>query len=122
MPLSTIGHLIFLGVDDLNAARTFYEEVLGFAFMADENGTLVFDVGVPLRIARVEGFTPQTFTVLGWVVDDIEAETKKLTAAGVTMVRYPNMPHDEQGIVKFGDVRLLWFKDPAGNLLSLTQA
>ncbi len=123
MPINVKEHLVFLGVDDRAAARTFYEETLGLRFVSDEIGTLVFDLaGTPLRISQVEGFQPQTFTVLGWNVDDIEAETARLQAAGVAPIRYPGMPQDERGIATLGTVRILWFRDPAGNVLSLTQA
>jgi catechol 2,3-dioxygenase-like lactoylglutathione lyase family enzyme len=123
MSLDGKEHLVFLGVDDRAAARAFYEETLGLRFIGDEMGTLVFDLsGTPLRISEVENFQPQTFTVLGWNVDDMEAETAKLQAAGVSAIRYPGMPQDENGIASLGSVRILWFRDPAGNVLSLTGA
>ncbi|NDJ36395.1 MAG: VOC family protein [Chloroflexi bacterium] len=121
MSIKLGSHLAFLGVDDIAAARTFYEETLGLPFVTDEMGTLVFDLnGTQLRISQVEGFRPQTFTVLGWLVEDITAETAKLAAAGIEPVRYPGLPHDEHGIAALGSVRILWFADPAGNVLSLT--
>lgn len=123
MTMTTASHLVFLGVDDLAAARSFYKDVLGLRLMADEDEALVFDLGsAPLRISRVENFHPQAFTVLGWTVADITAEALKLAAAGVTPVRYPQMPQDENGIATLGTIRIMWFLDPAGNNLSLTQA
>lgn len=123
MGITTTGHLVFLAVDDLAAARTFYEGTLGLRFAGEEPGALVFDLGgTPLRISAVDGFTPQTFTVLGWNVADLDSATAQLSAAGVEPLRYDGMPHDAQGIASLGPLRILWFTDPAGNVLSLTQA
>lgn len=123
MAITTTGNLTFLGVDDLEAAKSFYENVIGLRFIADEGGTLLFDMdGTPLRISAIEQFKPQSFSVLGWMVADIDAETDKLLTAGVQPVRYAGMPHDDAGIVTLGTLRIVWFTDPAGNLLSLTQA
>jgi catechol 2,3-dioxygenase-like lactoylglutathione lyase family enzyme len=117
------GHLAFIGVDDLNHARPFYEDTLGFRLLDEEPGALVFDMaGIPLRVSLVESFSPQSFTVLGWNVADIAAETAKLRAAGVEPVRYPGMPQDSEGIASLGPLRILWFTDPAGNVLSLTES
>lgn len=116
-------HLVFLGVDDNQKAQEFYEKTIGLRFVGDEMGTLVFDMsGTPLRISQIDDFRPQTFTVLGWMTDDIEAATEALIAANVQPIRYPGMPQDEQGIATLGTIRIVWFKDPAGNVLSFTQA
>ncbi|NDJ52068.1 MAG: VOC family protein [Chloroflexi bacterium] len=123
MSVNSTGHLVFLAVDDIDKARAFYEELLGLRFIGDEMGTLLFDMdGTALRISPLEDFKPQTFTVLGWNVADITAETAKLKAAGVEPIRYPGMPFDDDGIANLGGLRILWFADPAGNVLSLTQA
>lgn len=115
-------HLTFLGVDEIQAARTFYEETLGLRFVGDEMGTLVFDLaGTPLRISQIDDFRPQTFTVLGWNTDDIESATEALIAAGVQPIRYPGMPQDARGIAALGPIKIVWFTDPAGNVLSFTQ-
>lgn len=123
MGISLGDHLMFLGVDDITKARQFYEGVLGIPFVADEHGTLVFDMaGTPLRISQVDGFQAQSFSVLGWNVADIDDATRELSKQGVEAVRYPGMPHDDNGVANLGGVRIVWFKDPAGNLLSFTQA
>ncbi len=115
-------HLTFLGVDDIHAARTFYEEILGLRFIGDEMGTLVFDLaGTPLRISQIDDFRPQMFTVLGWNTGDIEAVTEALIAAHVEPIRYPGMPQDARGIATLGPIKIVWFTDPAGNVLSFTQ-
>lgn len=115
-------HLVFLGVDDLQKAREFYEKTLGLRFVGDEIGALVFDMsGTPVRISQIDDFSPQPFTVLGWTTEDIATATEALIAADVEPIRYPGMPQDEHGIATLGTIRIVWFKDPAGNLLSFTQ-
>lgn len=122
MGIQFTGTLTFVAVNDLRAARPFYENILGFQLVAEAPENLVFDMGnTALRISVVENFTPQPFTVLGWAVSDIEAETKRLRDAGIIPLRYENMPQDDSGIAQFDKTRLLWFMDPAGNVLSLTQ-
>jgi catechol 2,3-dioxygenase-like lactoylglutathione lyase family enzyme len=115
-------------VDDLDAARRFYGGTLGL----DIN-----DVGemgiIELRAAdgsRVVVYPkpdhrPATFTVLNFPVGDIEAEVDALIASGVSMGRYdsPEATADERGIAGGGDngPRIAWFKDPAGNIVSVIE-
>jgi catechol 2,3-dioxygenase-like lactoylglutathione lyase family enzyme len=104
-------------------AKKFYGETLGFRFLKDDGFALVFDAhGTMLRISKVKEFTPAAHTILGWEVQDIPAAVRDLTARGVVFERYPGMPQDAQGICTFptGD-RVAWFKDPDGNVLSLSQ-
>ena len=65
---------------------------------------------------------PATFTVLNFPVDDIGATVDRLTAAGVTFERYPGMDQDDRGISRdAGGPAIAWFKDPAGNILSVLE-
>ncbi len=75
-----------------------------------------------IRIARTPNFTPAEFTILGWEVPAIEETVKTLTASGVSFMRYSFVEQDEAGIwtSPSGD-RVAWFKDPDGNVLSLSQ-
>ena len=115
-------HLVFLGVDDLQKAKEFYEKTLGLRFVGDDMGALVFDMsGTSVRISQIDDFSPQTFTVLGWTTEDIDKATEDLISADVEPIRYPGMPQDERGIATLGTIRIVWFKDPAGNVLSFTQ-
>ena len=67
--------------------------------------------------------TPAPFTALGWLVDDMDATMDGLVTQGVTFERFAGMPQDERGVMVFPDgAQVAWFKDPDGNLLSLTQA
>ena len=75
-----------------------------------------------LRIGKVPSFTPAQNTVLGWEARNIAATLKQLVEKGVTFERYPNRGQDADGICTFpnGD-KVAWFKDPDGNVLSLSQ-
>ena len=78
--------------------------------------------GVMLRISKVAEFTPVQNTVLGWECSDIRATVTSLQHKGVAFERYPNMGQDESGIATFpGGDKVAWFKDPDGNVLSLSQ-
>ncbi len=113
----------FLLTRNPNDALGFYRDKLGMRFLRDDGFALVFDLGpVMLRISKVKEFTPAPNTVLGWECGDITARVNELTAQGVSFERYPGMGQDERGISTFptGDM-VAWFKDPDGNVLSLSQ-
>lgn len=104
-------------------AKDFYAAKLGFKFLRDDGFALVFDAhGTMLRIGKMKDFTPAQNTVLGWEVADISAAVSELVAAGVQFEHYAFMKPDAQGICTFptGD-KVAWFKDPDGNVLSLSQ-
>ena len=104
-------------------ARDFYENTLGLTLIADEEYAIVFDAGgTTLRVQKAGPFTPLPFTSLGWHVEDIEASVSDLRSNGVVFEQYPWMPEGSNGIMTFpGGGRVAWFKDPDGNLLSLSQ-
>jgi catechol 2,3-dioxygenase-like lactoylglutathione lyase family enzyme len=105
-------------------AREFYEKKLGLPFVSDDGFALVFDSGGNMiRIAKAgKPIDPLQSTVLGWEVPDIEAEVKDLSGKGVTFERYGFVQQNEQGIWDApGGARIVWFKDPDGNVLSLSQ-
>ncbi len=108
-----------------DAARQFYETTLGLIFKSDDGFALVFDTGsIMLRVTPVQEFTPHPFSVLGWEVDDISAAVTGLSGKGVTFEIYdfPWMEQDGQGIWSAPDgTKVAWFKDPDGNLLSVSQ-
>ena len=105
-------------------ARRFYEQVLRLTFVSEDDFALVFGLGpVRLRIARVAVVDPPTRTVLGWEVDDAVATARALAEAGVPLERYEGFGQDDAGIWHAPDgSRVAWFRDPDGNLLSITQA
>lgn len=104
-------------------ALAFYQGPLGLHLVADEPFALVFELnGATLRVAKAPPFTPHPFTVLGFEVDDIAHECQRLIARGVTFERYSHFEQDEHGIwTSPGGARIAWFKDPDGNVLSLTE-
>jgi catechol 2,3-dioxygenase-like lactoylglutathione lyase family enzyme len=113
----------FLTTQSPDAAIAFYRDKLGLRFLRDDGFALVFDMnGVMLRIAKAKSFTPAQGTVLGWEARDMAATMNKLGQAGVNFERYPNMGQDADGVCTFpnGD-RVAWFKDPDGNVLSISQ-
>ena len=113
----------FLLTSDPATALTFYRDTLGLKFVRDDGFALVFDMqGVMLRIAKAPQFTPAQHTVLGWEVEDILVAQEGLLRKDVTFEVYPNMGQDERAICTFpnGD-KVAWFKDPDGNLLSISQ-
>lgn len=96
---------------------------LGLTFVEDTPIALLFDLnGTMLRIQKVPKVVLTGYTALGWQVADLRATVEELTAAGVTFERYENLPQDDLGIWAAPDgSAVAWFKDPDGNLLSLTQ-
>jgi catechol 2,3-dioxygenase-like lactoylglutathione lyase family enzyme len=105
-------------------ARAFYAGVLGLRLLREDQFALEFvGGGTSLRVAKVEKLEPAGYTVLGWVVPDIQAAVKDLAARGVSFERFPAfMQQDEQGVWSApGGAQVAWFKDPDGNTLSVTQ-
>jgi len=104
-------------------ARAFYGGTLGLTLRTEDEFALSFDAGgTELRLQKVERFTPQPFTVLGWQVPDVGAVVTRLVTRGLTMERYPWFDQDAQGVWSApSGARVAWFKDPDGNLLSVAQ-
>jgi len=113
----------FVPVTDLDRARKFYEGVLGLAVESVNPFACVLRSGpVMLRVTKVDGLRPQPFTVLGWSVVDIGATALWLRERGVESIRYDGMDQDELGVWSTPDgSKVLWFADPDGNTLSVTQ-
>ena|SRR5260221_473310 len=113
----------FLLTQNPDAAIEFFRDTLGLTYLHDDGFALVFDTkGIQLRISKVPNFTPAKHTVLGWETSDINAELAGLVKKGVTFERYPNLGQDENGICTFpGGSKVAWFKDPDGNVLSISQ-
>ena len=112
----------FLMTQNPEAAIKFYRDTLGFTFLRDDGFALVFDMnGVMLRVGKTQQFIPAQNTVLGWEARDISAAVAELVKKGVSFERYPNMGQDELGIATFpGGDKVAWFKDPDGNVLSVS--
>ena len=115
---------------DVEGARKFYTEVLGLteepvpgADVAADSG-LLFECGAGTRLLVYQRSTPTTadHTAAGWFVDDIDAVADDLLAKGVKFEVYdmPGMEFDSRGIATMGSNRGAWFKDPEGNILSIS--
>ena len=113
----------FVLTKDYDAARAFYEGKLGMEFVSLDQFALVMRVGGhQVRIAKVPEHTPHRATVLGWEVDDITAVAKWLRERGVETDKYPFVDDKELGIwTAPGGDKVAWFKDPDGNVLSISQ-
>jgi catechol 2,3-dioxygenase-like lactoylglutathione lyase family enzyme len=114
----------FLVTTDAARARDFFAGKLGFRVTGEDSWALVLDAdGRMLRIQKATGaYQPRAGTVLGWNVPDLDAALERLARAGIEVERFPGMPQDERGIMAFPDgTRLVWFKDPDGNVLSVAQ-
>ena len=115
--------IAFVPTKDAKKARQFYEGVLGLRFVSEDQFALVLDAGgTMVRVAVVAEFKPQQFTILGWEVSDIKKEVMRLQRMGVHVEKYGMKGEDEQGIWSSpSGAKVAWFKDPDGNVLSLTQ-
>jgi predicted enzyme related to lactoylglutathione lyase len=113
-------------VDDLDAARTFYEQVLGL------RTTPVTEMGGLLRLnlaggrdvlvyAKGPAHSPATYTVLNFPVPDVDAAVAELTSRGVQFLHYDEPPTDETGVMRAGGPLIAWFTDPAGNVFSVIE-
>jgi len=113
----------FAATSDPNRAKAFYKDILGLHLVSEDHFAIVFDAaGTMLRVTNVGEFTPHPFTVLGWDTVDIAGEIHSLAKAGVKFERFPGMTQDDLGIwTAPGGAQIAWFKDPDGNILSLTQ-
>ncbi len=115
--------IAFLETSDPERARRFYSDVLGLTFVADTPFALIFDLnGTMLRISTIERFTPAPYTVLGWKVADLRRDVEALRSRGISFERYETLAQDDLDIWTSPDgTQVAWFKDPDGNLLSLSE-
>jgi len=108
---------------DLERARKFYSDVLGLTFKTESFGALVYDVGGgELRVSPVLSTKPSTHTVFGFAVEDIGPVIDQLEKHAVATERFQKFKHDARGIWTAPDgTKIVWFRDPDGNLLSVVQ-
>ena len=112
-------------VDDLEAAQRFYGETLGLnvELLDEQNGLLSLHLtgGRDVLAYLSPEMTPPSYTILNFPVDEIDAAVDWLGERGVALERYDGMPQDEKGVMREGGPLIAWFKDPAGNTLSVLQ-
>lgn len=124
MDLKSAKPTVFLATANADAARAFYEGALGLSLEADDPYALVYQLaGSELRLSKVPNHTPLPFTVLDWQVASITDAHAVLAAKEVEFTIYDGMGQDENGIWSSpdGGARILWFKDPDGNVLSVSE-
>jgi len=117
-------------VDDLQKARAFYQDTLGLEVTeeqpTDDPGmkllTLHIDGGNNIMIYPKPNHTPATFTILNFPVPDIEKAVAELNRRGVRFLQYEgDIQTNEKGIASGGGIKIAWFEDPAGNILSVLE-
>jgi len=121
--LATSPIVAFVATSDPARAKAFYRDVLGLLLISEDEYALVFDAhGTMLRVAIAGEIVLAPYTVLGWQVEDIDATVCGLAAKDVKFERYPWMEQDNLGIWSApSGAKVAWFKDPDGNLLSVSQ-
>lgn len=109
-------------VDDVQKAREFYGQTLGLK-TSEEYGLLTLHLAGdrPTLVYPKPDHTPATFTILNFPVDDIDKAVDDLAALGVSFERYEDFGQDEKGIFREEGPYIAWFRDPAGNILSVPQ-
>jgi catechol 2,3-dioxygenase-like lactoylglutathione lyase family enzyme len=108
-------------VDDIPAAKRFYGDTLGLE-VTEDHGMLTLHIAGDrdtLVYPKGKDHTPATFTILNFPVDDIDAAVDQLAARGVRFETYDGV--DEKGVMRGRGPAIAWFKDPAGNILSVLQ-
>jgi len=111
-------------VDNLDKAKDFYGQVLGIEVTEEEMGVLFLHTsGTKVLVYPKKNHEPATFTVLNFEVDDIDRAAAELADKGINLERYDGFNQDEKGIARSSGEgpSVAWFKDPAGNILSVIQ-
>ena len=122
--LGSTNLVAFVPTKDSEKARAFYEGLLGLRFVRDDGFALVLEAnGIMIRVTKAPpDFKPAQFTILGWQVSDIESAVRDLQKKGVHFEIFGFFKQDDLGIwtSPTGD-KVAWFKDPDGNVLSVSQ-
>jgi catechol 2,3-dioxygenase-like lactoylglutathione lyase family enzyme len=113
----------FVSTTNADKAKSFYHNILGLKLLSEDTYALEFDAnGTLLRISIVQELKPQPFTVLGWNVDDIVSIIKSLNDKNIFCEKYEFLEQNDLGIwTSPNGSKVAWFKDPDGNVLSLTE-
>ncbi len=121
--LSACKLIAFVPSANRQRAKEFYKMVLGLHLISEDEYAMMFDIaGTYLRVVNLPRILRPGYTLAGWKVPNIRAVVDELTQRGVVFERYPGFQQDDQGIWTAHDgSRVAWFKDPDGNILSLTQ-
>jgi catechol 2,3-dioxygenase-like lactoylglutathione lyase family enzyme len=109
-------------VDDMEKAKAFYEDVLGLK-TSEEHGLMTLHLAGdrPTLVYPKPDHEPATFTILNFPVEDIDAAVDALMERGVAFEIYEDSGQDEKGVMRQYGPPIAWFRDPAGNILSILQ-
>ena len=109
-------------VNDLEAAKKFYGEVLGLK-ISERYGLLTLHLagGRDTLVYPKPDHAPATYTILNFAVDDIDSAVDDLISRGIELAKYDGLGQDDKGINRAGGPYIAWFKDPAGNILAVLQ-
>ena len=113
----------FIPTTDLDRSRQFYVDVLGLEFVGVDPFAVTVRYGdTPVRLVKVEKHSPAPFTILGWDVTDIRRHVRLLAGSKLTFTRYEGLEQDEDAIwTAPSGGGVVWFRDPDGNVLSLSE-
>lgn len=116
--------VVIICTSNREKSEPFYREILGLKKTGEDPFAAVFDIGgAPMRLSAVDGWKAHEHTIFGFSVDDIDRAVAELSKKGVKFNIYPGFGQDAQGVWASpdGSVRVAWFNDPDGNVLSITQ-
>lgn len=110
-------------VDDIKKAKTFYQTTLGLEVKDIQMGLIALQIegGNPIIVYPKSNHKPATFTVLNFPVEDIAIAVDALSKKGISFLQYPELNTDKKGISHNEGPLIAWFKDPAGNILSVIE-
>jgi predicted enzyme related to lactoylglutathione lyase len=114
-------------VNDLEKAKEFYGKILGLEISDVPGMDAIFNLNINggnrIILYSKPDHIPAVFTILNFPVDDIEKAVDELKKKGIRFEIYnePNLKTDEKGILRNGGPAIAWFKDPAGNILSVIE-
>ncbi len=123
MTLRRAATVALLATAKPDQSRTFFRHALGLKLASEDGFAMVFETANgSLRIQKVDSLTPHPFTAFGWIVPSARRSVRQLMKRGVRFERYPFLQQDEDGVwLAPSGTRVAWFKDPDGNLLSISQ-
>ena len=115
--------IAFVPTKNFGQSQRFYETTLGLPLLAKDKFALMFEAGhTRIRLAKIAEFEPAPFTILGWRVDHVQETAAALAQRGVAFERFDGMKQDDHGVwTAPSGAHVAWFKDPDGNLLSISQ-
>ena len=110
-------------VDAIQKAKAFYQDTLGLVVKDGPMGTLQLHLegGTSILIYPKKDHTPATFTILNFPVEDVAQTVEALTKKGIVFEQYPELNTDAKGISHNEGPLIAWFKDPAGNIVSIIE-